>query len=162
MVARNFIPVRIVPSDNLPMLRALNADPMVIKTARSDTLNGLVDLMSQALAAAPHFTATSLLLYGERDQIVPRAPVERFVASLPRGAEARQRLALYPHGYHLLTRDIEGPHVVADIVAWIEDKSAALPSSADINGRARLAGRPTAPPTRAKRARARVGGARRT
>src|SRR5215469_1837828 len=49
----NLLPVRISPSDNIAMLRALGADPLVIKRTRADTLNGLVDLMSAALSAAP-------------------------------------------------------------------------------------------------------------
>lgn len=41
------LPVTIRVSDNAAMLRALHADPLVIKTTRSDTLSGLVDLMER-------------------------------------------------------------------------------------------------------------------
>jgi acylglycerol lipase len=140
----HLIPMRIRASDNIAMLQALGADPLVIKDARSDTLNGLVDLMGEALAAAPRFTARALILYGEHDEIVPRAPVEEFVAALPRAAAGNQRVALYPEGYHLLTRDLEGPLVIADVLAWIENQAVPLPSGADRSGRARLAGE-TAP-----------------
>jgi acylglycerol lipase len=140
----NLIPMRIMASDNIAMLRALGADPLVIKATRSDALSGLVDLMGDALAAAPHYRATSLILYGERDQIVPRAPVERFIARLPRDEAARQRVAIYPDGYHLLTRDLEGPKVVADVLSWIEHPGAPLPSGADRDARVRLAGMPPA------------------
>jgi alpha-beta hydrolase superfamily lysophospholipase len=135
------LPVTIRPSDNIPMLRALYNDPLVIKTARSDTLNGLVDLMGTALDAAPRFAAPALILYGEQDAVVPRTPVARFVAALPRDAAERQRVALYPAGYHLLLRDLEGPMVTADVLAWIEDPRAPLPSGADRDARARLDGR---------------------
>jgi alpha-beta hydrolase superfamily lysophospholipase len=134
------IPVRIRASDNIRMLRALGEDPMVIKATRSDAINGLVDLMGEALEAAPRYRANSLILYGERDEIVPRQPVERFVAQLPREAAAQQRVALYAEGYHLLTRDLEGPKVVADMLSWIERPGAPLPSGADLDARARLAG----------------------
>jgi len=134
------LPITIQPSDNVAMLRELFADPLVIKTTRSDTLNGLVDLMGAALAAAPRFSARSLILYGEQDAIVPRAPVARFVASLPKDAAERQRVALYPAGYHLLLRDLEGPLVTRDVLAWIENARAALPSGADHEARARLEG----------------------
>lgn len=140
------LPVTIRPSDNVPMLRALGADPLVIKTARSDTLVGLVDLMGTALAAAPRFAAPALILYGERDAIVPRAPVARFVAALPQDAAPRQRVALYRAGFHLLLRDLAGPLVLADILAWIADQRAALPSDADRDARARLAGHATPAP----------------
>ena len=40
-------------SDNDDMLRALGADPLVIKETRIDAIHGLVDLMDTALEAAP-------------------------------------------------------------------------------------------------------------
>jgi alpha-beta hydrolase superfamily lysophospholipase len=134
----SLIPMRILASDNLPMLRALGADPLVIKETRADTLNGLVDLMGEALAAAPRFHAPALLLYGEQDAIVPRPAMTRFVASLPPDEAARQRVAIYPKGYHLLSRDLDGPLVLSDMLAWIERQDAALPSGADRDARARL------------------------
>lgn len=138
----DLLPVRIQPSDNIPMLRALGADPLVIKDTRADAVNGLVDLMSAALNAGPWFDAPALLLYGERDQVVPRAPVARFAASLPRRARTTQRLALYPRGYHMLLRDLDGPLLIADVAAWIDAPGAPLPSGADRGARARLTGEP--------------------
>ncbi|HUZ73200.1 MAG TPA: lysophospholipase [Stellaceae bacterium] len=140
------LPVSIRVSDNAAMLRALHADPLVIQTTRSDTLTGLVDLMGAALDAAPHFAGRALILYGERDEIVPRAPVARFVAALPAAAASRQRVALYPNGYHLLLRDLAGPQVTADLVAWLHDPNAPLPSGADRDARARLIGAAGATP----------------
>lgn len=135
----NLLPVRISPSDNIPMLVALGADPLVIKRTRSDTLNGLVDLMSAALNAAPWFDAPVLLLYGERDEIVPREPMARFVAALPARARHRERVALYPKGYHMLLRDLGAAAPIGDIAAWIGGGSvAALPSGADADARRRL------------------------
>jgi len=144
------LPVQIRPSDNAAMLNALHADPLVIKSTRADTLNGLVDLMGAALDAAPRFRAPALILYGARDEIVPRAAVARFVAALPPEVEARQRVALYDDGYHLLLRDLNGPAVIGDVRAWIADPVAALPSRADCAGRVALA-RPTATPLGAAR-----------
>lgn len=135
------LPITVRPSDNTAMLRELAADPLVIKTARSDALNGLVDLMGAALAAAPRFKVNAFILYGEQDAVVPRPPVARFVAELPPSATERQRFALYPAGFHLLLRDLEGPLVTADVLAWIENSSAPLPSGADRDARDRLAGR---------------------
>src|SRR5579863_3623309 len=43
--------LRVMASDNLPMLEALAKDPLVLKGARVDTIYGLVDLMDAALAA---------------------------------------------------------------------------------------------------------------
>ena len=66
--------------------------------------------------------------------------MRRFVATLPAAAEGRQRIAFYPWGYHMLTRDLEGALVTRDIAAWILDPKEALPSGADHAGRARLLG----------------------
>jgi len=139
-LSSDLIPVRIQPSDNLAMLRAYSADPLVIKDTRADTLQGLVDLMSAALVSAASFDAPTLLLYGEHDEIVPRRPMARFVDGLPARAQLRQRVALYPHGYHMLLRDLDGPLLIKDVAAWISDPAAPLPSGADGGARARLTG----------------------
>jgi len=136
----DLLPTRIRPSDNLPMLRAFSADPLVIKDTRADTIKGLVDLMSESLAAAAWFDAPALLLYGEHDEIVPRLPMARFVDGLPARAQLHQRVAFYPRGYHMLLRDLDGPLLVGDVAAWIADPAAPLPSGADGRARARLTG----------------------
>jgi acylglycerol lipase len=139
-LSADLIPVRILPSDNFAMLRAYSADPLVIKDTRADTLQGLVDLMTAALISAASFDAPALLLYGEHDEIVPRRPMARFVDGLPARAQLRQRVALYPHGYHMLLRDLDGPVLIKDVAAWIADPSVPLPSGADGGARARLTG----------------------
>ncbi|MEJ0071174.1 MAG: hypothetical protein WDO24_23275 [Pseudomonadota bacterium] len=82
-----------------------------------------------------------MILYGAHDEIVPREPMARFVDGLPTRAAHRQTVALYPHGYHMLLRDLGRALPTADIAAWIEDQAAPLPSGADANARARLTGR---------------------
>jgi acylglycerol lipase len=136
----DLLPVRIQPSDNFAMLRAFSADPLVIKDTRADTLQGLVDLMSAALVAATSFDSPALLLYGEHDEIVPRRPMARFVDGLPARAQLRQRVALYPRGYHMLLRDLDGPLLIKAVAAWIADPAAPLPSGADNSARAHLTG----------------------
>jgi acylglycerol lipase len=136
----DIIPIEIRPSDNIAMLRAYNADPLVIADTRADAINGLVDLMSAALHAGPWLDAPALLLYGEHDEIVPREPLQRFVSALPPEAELRQRVALYPDGYHMLLRDLDAALPIGDIAAWIADRAAPLPSHADREARARLTG----------------------
>src|SRR5947199_3007156 len=91
----------IKPSDNLPMLKALMKDPMVIKGARVATIYGLVDLMDMALDAAPRLEMPFLLLYGAHDEVVPREALVEFIAGLPPnpGNALGRRLAYYPHGY---------------------------------------------------------------
>ena len=121
----------IKPSDNLPMLRALSLDPMVIKTSRLLTVYGLVNLMDLALEAAPAFGAPALLLYGAHDEIVPAEPIRLFVAHLPPDPEHLRRLAYYPDGYHMLLRDLDGARIAADVASWVLDRRAPLPSRAD-------------------------------
>jgi acylglycerol lipase len=136
--------LQIKASDNLPMLRALARDPFVLKGARIDTMYGLVDLMGDALAAAPRLGLPLLLMYGAHDQLVPRNAMAAFTARLPPAAGDRRRLAYYPKGYHLLLRDLDGEGVAADVASWIADPTAPLPSRADAAG-ART-GWPPAPP----------------
>ncbi|HYM03898.1 MAG TPA: alpha/beta hydrolase [Stellaceae bacterium] len=123
--------LHITPSDNIAMLRALSRDPLVIKETRVDTIKGLVDLMDLALDAAPRVTQPMLLLYGSRDEIVPRAPTQLWVARLPYGARTSRRIAWYASGYHMLLRDLEAGIVLRDIESWIADRDAPLPSHAD-------------------------------
>lgn len=111
-------------SDNEAMLHALREDPLVLKRARADALWGLADLMDSAFAAAPRLTTPTLVLYGERDEIIPRRPFCRTLAALPPAA----RVAVYPDGYHMLTRDLGASAVLADLAAWLGDRDAPLPS----------------------------------
>jgi hypothetical protein len=41
------------------------------------------------------------------------------------------RRAYYPDRYHLAMRDLERATVINDVIAWIRDPDAPLPSSAD-------------------------------
>ncbi|HVA12696.1 MAG TPA: lysophospholipase [Stellaceae bacterium] len=134
--------LHILPSDNIPMLRAFSRDPLVIKETRVDTIKGLVQLMSEALAAAPLLKQHTLLLYGGHDQLVPQTPVRDFVDTLPRSSAGRRTVAWYDHGYHMLLRDLEGPTVAQDVASWVFRPDAPLPSGADIRGAAELLPKP--------------------
>lgn len=111
----------ITPSDNIEMLRALARDPKVIKRTRIDAIYGLVDLMDRAVTAAPRLSAPTLILYGLKDEIVPKEPTLDVLQSLPEPPEGRWRIVVYEEGYHLLLRDLQWERVAADILAWIED-----------------------------------------
>lgn len=118
-------------SDNIPMLRKLGRDPLYIHATRTDAIYGLVNQMDQGLAAAPHVTQPLLVLYGAKDQIIPKTPIADLMARLPRTADGTQRLAYYANGWHLILRDLDAKTVDADVVAWIDDHHAPLPSGAD-------------------------------
>lgn len=130
----------IQPSDNIEMLRALGRDPLVIKETRIDAIHGLVDLMDQALAAAGDLELPALLLYGEKDEVVPEDPTLRLWQNLPAAARGLQRRALYGNGYHMLLRDLQAEVVWRDIAGWIADPAAPLPSGAEERALARLNG----------------------
>ncbi|MEJ0068041.1 MAG: alpha/beta fold hydrolase [Pseudomonadota bacterium] len=118
----------IIPSDNIAMLRQLSNDRLIIRHTRTDAIRGLVDLMDAASEAAPHLTAPTLILTGERDEIVTPIPTCLMLARLPPRPPAAWRFMLYPHGYHMLLRDLDAELVWADIARWIEDRGAPLPS----------------------------------
>ena len=118
----------IEPSDNHEMLINLSRDPLVIKETRLDTLNGLVDLMDAALTTVPDISIPTLVLYGERDEIIPKEPTFLMLSSLQ---SDRRYVAIYKRGYHMLLRDLQARTVLEDIVTWTQDRNAPLPSKAD-------------------------------
>ncbi len=75
--------------------------------------------------------APMLVMYGAKDEVVPKAPIRRFVASLPPQYRRRARLAWYEDGYHMLLRDLEGPVVIGDVASWVLAPARPLPSGAD-------------------------------
>jgi acylglycerol lipase len=117
------------PTDNLEAWRRWSGDPKLLKQTRVDAVAGLVELMDAATAALPRFTAPALVLYGAKDELVPPAPIRAALAQLPRGAA--QRVAFYPEGHHMLLRDFGGAAVAGDILAWMGNRAAPLPSGAD-------------------------------
>ncbi|MCG8595050.1 MAG: lysophospholipase [Kiloniellales bacterium] len=131
---------KVQASDNIEMLIGLGRDPLFIKETRVDALYGLTNLMDRAYEAAGNLPGPALLLYGERDQVVPKAPTLDVWRRLPKNGKARgQRIALYEDGWHMLLRDLRGDQVLDDILAWIEDPEAPLPSGADANAVSYLA-----------------------
>lgn len=143
-VSPDDLPVQVHASDNIAMLRAFSLDPLVIKDTRAEAVIGLVDIMTAALDAAPRIEIPTLVLYGEHDEIVPRLPVARMAAKLPLEMRARQKVALYPDGWHMLLRDLHGAVPIKDVAAWTLERGTALPSGADRDARYLLTGeRPT-------------------
>jgi alpha-beta hydrolase superfamily lysophospholipase len=121
--------LKITPSDNTDMLRALWHDPLVIKKTRIDAIYGLVNLMDAALQASASISVPVCLLYGERDQIIPANAVSTMLSSIQ--SPELVRTALYANGYHMLLRDMEAQTVWTDIANWIFQPDQPLPSGAE-------------------------------
>ena len=126
--------LNITPSDNLEMLRALSQDPLVIKTTRTDSVYGLVNLMDVALDSARGLLVPTLVLYGGKDEIIPRGATRLMVERLG----LSQRFVLYPEGYHMLFRDLQAETVWRDALTWVRDQNAELPSGLSRNAREML------------------------
>ena len=87
--------------------------------------------MDEALAAAPKVRVPVLMLYGEKDQIIPKQPIEVAIKRMP---PKLRRVAIYREGWHLLLNDRQANVVYRDIATWMTDKRAPLPSGADRHG----------------------------
>lgn len=122
----NWVTDRVKPTDNLAELRAMGADPLMIWGARSDTLYGLVDLMENAWRDIARLQVPVFFLYGQNDEIIPERPALQAAARL----KPSDRTAYYAEGWHLLTRDLQGEVVMADILAVLTDPTVPLPSGA--------------------------------
>ena len=108
--------LHLMPSDNIPMLRALSKDPLYQHRARADAVYGLVTLMDEGYDAAGRMDSGTPLLfvYGDKDQIIPRAPTEETAAKFGNGAIVKR----YPNGYHMLLRDLQAETVWKDVAEW--------------------------------------------
>lgn len=127
-------------SDNIQALIRLSRDPLTIHETRFDAIDGLVNLMDAAAAAAPRFHTPALLLYGGKDELIPPRAMARVWRALPPGSVR----AYYPNGYHLLLRDLERAVPIDDILAWLLDPDLPLPSGAEAAAATWLAEQPPA------------------
>ena len=116
--------LKILASDNIPMLREMGADPLVLKKTRFDAVYGIVRLMDSAYDKVPQIKTPVLMLYGAKDQVIPPAPIKSASSHI----KADHKFAYYPLGYHMLLRDLNANLVLGDIVSWINAPHAPLPS----------------------------------
>lgn len=122
------------PTDHMDNWKNWSKDPLVIRETRIDALWGVSWLMEEALQTVPMLEIPSLVLYGEKDQVIPSGPTIAMVSKLNKN----HRIALYTKGWHWLTRDHNGPVVWKDIVSWVQNQNSPLPSGADIDAHQRL------------------------
>ena len=123
--------VKVTASDNRAAIRRLSTDPLTLHRTRVDAIKGLVDLMDAALADAPRMRGPTLFMYGGKDDLIPKRAATAAWERLPTGA----RTAFYPGGYHLMLRDLDRATPIGDVIAWIDDPAAPLPSGAGARGR---------------------------
>ncbi len=107
--------LKIRATDNREVLEEMSRDPYVIKKTRVDAVYGLLTLMDAAHADLAHMGSLPvLILYGLKDQVVPRASVDDLEAHLPEA----ERID-YEDGYHLLLRDMQRKKVYEDVLEWV-------------------------------------------
>jgi acylglycerol lipase len=126
LTAPDWLAKRILASDNLDELRRMGRDPDMIFDTRIDTVYGLVGLMQQAQLRIGQVRKPMLFQYGAHDEIIPKSAAFRAARRLTPG----ERSAYYSTGWHLLLRDLERRKVLDDVLAFIRDPSASLPSGA--------------------------------
>jgi alpha-beta hydrolase superfamily lysophospholipase len=122
---RNVVRTR-TASDNQEALLQAGRAPHMIWSTRIDAVYGLVSLMERATERSANLRGDVLFLYGANDQIIPRNSAIAAARRLP----ASVRTAYYENGWHWLLRDRQREVVYADILAFIEDAEAPLPSAA--------------------------------
>jgi alpha-beta hydrolase superfamily lysophospholipase len=118
--------LKITPSDNIEMLRALGRDKLMLFDTRFDAIYGLVDLMDDAAESAGSLHGSTLFMYGAKDEIIPKKAALAAAARLPPSA----RTALYPNNYHMMLRDLGAQVIWDDILAFLKDADSPLPSGA--------------------------------
>ncbi len=116
--------VKIEPTDNVEMLRRTWADPLMLRDNRIDFVMGAVTLMENAHKSAPSLPENTFLTYGAKDIVVPQRGMKRTAEHLP----PHVRTAYYENGYHMLLRDLQAETVWEDVLAFLRDPEAELPS----------------------------------
>jgi acylglycerol lipase len=101
------------PSDNQDRLKAMAADPFVLKRLRADAFYGLVKLMDDAVASAPANKVPVTIYIGGKDDIAPVGPARDLAQKLPDTIAFKY----YPAGYHLLLHGAEREQIYTDILA---------------------------------------------
>ena len=117
---------KIRSTDNIDILRKMSRDRNLIFETRIDAIYGLVSLMQDAQDEIGRVRTPLLYQYGAHDQIIPPGAARHAVARL--GANART--AFYVDDWHLLNRDLGRERVLADVLAFIRNPAAPLPSGA--------------------------------
>ncbi|RZJ95677.1 MAG: alpha/beta fold hydrolase, partial [Brevundimonas sp.] len=123
-----FVARLIRASSNTAELVRNGRDPDSILATRFDAVSGLVDLMETASRHLGDIRTPALLMYGANDQVVEKGPMK--LALQRAGSPPNLRTAYYDKGWHLLNRDLDAETVYRDVLAYLADPAAPLPSGA--------------------------------
>jgi alpha-beta hydrolase superfamily lysophospholipase len=123
--------VGVVASDNIEWLRKLGRDPLVIKETRVEAVHGLTDLMDKAMENSKNLHVKTLLMYGEKDELIPAEPTSQFIHNFLQQETEQKKIACYKNGYHLLLHDLQAQIVWQDLQSWILTAQPSLPSGAE-------------------------------
>jgi len=107
-------------TDNIDALRAMGRDDKVIKATRIDTIYGLTNLMDAALLASKDVSIRTLVLYGDKDEVIPKQPTCEMLETM-KSVEESVAFIHYSEGYHMLSRDLQAERVFRDSFEWIID-----------------------------------------
>jgi len=117
-----------VVTDNQAFMTENMEDPLVQGDIRIDVFYGVVRFMDRAWTSLDRLNLSTLVLYGDKDLVIPCELVERFNIGLAAQNRPGRTYAQYPNGYHLLLWDNEADRVLDDIASWIESPDTPLPS----------------------------------
>lgn len=102
-------------SDNIDFLRAMYRDPHVIKDTRIDAVLGAVRMMGEGWKASDDMTVRTLLIYGDKDDIIPVKAMRKSGERL--GAVGT--VIAYPESWHLIFADLGRARPIGDIADWV-------------------------------------------
>jgi alpha-beta hydrolase superfamily lysophospholipase len=129
--ARVFVDITVTDD---PMIRRMQAlDPQILRKVRIDMIHGVVELMDTAAERLLQVPSPVLIQYGERDDIIPVSAACALFERMQAGPASGRRLALYPDGYHYLTRDLQRDRTISDIQTWLAAPGAAPHSGAGVS-----------------------------
>ncbi len=102
-------------SDNIDILRQMAADPLMIGPTRLDATLGLVRLMGEAWRSSEAASGRILVLFGEKDEIIPPKAIRETAARLSGDVEVKA----YPDSWHLVFRDLARAGPTKDAADWM-------------------------------------------
>lgn len=102
-------------TDNIPLIREMIKDPLVIKETRLDAILGVVRLMGEGWDASNDVGGRVLVLTGAKDEIIPVKTQQRMAARLCGDVEVK----LYPESWHLIFSDLGAAPVWRDAAAFV-------------------------------------------